>query len=198
MERPEFFATPGDWSRWLEKNHSTATEVLVGFYKKESGKPGITWPESVGEALCFGWIDGVRRSRDAASYTIRFTPRKATSRWSLVNVRKVKELIRSGQMRPAGLKAFRSRDANRTGTYSFEQRKDAKLNAAQQRMFRAHAKAWAFFNAQAPWYRRTATFWVVSAKQEATRQRRLETLIECSGRGQRIGPLTRKAADPSE
>lgn len=163
---PTFFATPQDFRRWLGQNHQTETEVLVGFYRKDSGKPSITWPESVDQALCFGWIDGVRRSRDAESYTIRFTPRKATSIWSAVNIRKAEELTKAGLMHQAGLAAFARRDAARSAVYSYEQRHDAALTPEQEQEFRSNAGAWDYFNAQAAWYRKSAIWWVVSAKRE--------------------------------
>ena len=189
--KPAFFAKPSEFRAWLERHHATRSELLVGFYKRGSGKPSITWPESVDQALCFGWIDGVRRSIDVHSYSIRFTPRKATSTWSSINVKRVRELADQGLVRPAGLAAFDRRSEKKSGIYSYEQRTSAKLSREGERRFRANAKAWAFFESQAPWYRRTATFWVVSAKKEETRERRLATLIEDSARGRTIGPLTR-------
>jgi uncharacterized protein YdeI (YjbR/CyaY-like superfamily) len=186
-----FFATPEHWRRWLEKNHARATEVWVGMYRKGSGTPSITWPEAVDEALCFGWIDGIRKSIDETRYKNRFTPRKKGSNWSNVNIGRVAALTKEGRMRPAGLAAFEARDPKKSGVYSFEQRERATLGAELERRFRANAKAWAFFQAQAPYYRRVATFWVVSAKQEATRERRLATLIEDSAAGRRIAPLRR-------
>ncbi|HET9983341.1 MAG TPA: YdeI/OmpD-associated family protein [Longimicrobiales bacterium] len=187
---PTFFATPAEFRAWLERNHDTVRELLVGFYKKGSGRPSITWPESVDEALCFGWIDGVRKSIDAESYTIRFTPRKAGSIWSAMNTKRAAELIELGRMRPAGLAAFEKRDERKTNRYSFE-REHVELDAAQQERFRANARAWAFFQAQAPSYRKVATWWVVSAQREATREKRLATLIADSEAGRRIGPLRR-------
>jgi uncharacterized protein YdeI (YjbR/CyaY-like superfamily) len=191
--KPTFFATPADFRAWFERHHATSRELLVGFYKRDSGKPSITWPESVDQALCFGWIDGVRKSIDGASYSIRFTPRKTTSNWSTINVRRVKELTASGLMRPAGLEAFRRRSEKKSGVYSYEQRKSAELPAAARARFRANAKAWKFFQAQPPWYQRTATYWVISAKKEETRERRLDTLIRDSASRRTIGPLTRPA-----
>ena len=191
--KPTFFATPSEFRRWLEEHHATARELWVGFYKKDSGRPSITWPEAVDEALCYGWIDGVRRRIDDVSYAIRFTPRKPRSNWSAVNVDRVAELTRLGRMHPAGLAAFNGRAAARTGIYAYEQRAAARLDPAAEQAFRANERAWAFFQAQAPWYRRTAIWWVVSAKQEATRLRRLATLIADSAAGRTIRPLTRKA-----
>ena len=187
----EFFATPAAWRRWLEKNHARADEVWLGMYKKGSGTPSISWPEAVDEALCFGWIDGIRKSIDETRYKNRFTPRKKGSNWSHVNIARVAALTAEGRMAPAGLATFEARDPKKSGVYSFEQREQATLGAAFERQFRANAKAWAFFQAQAPYYRRVATFWVVSAKQEATRERRLATLIADSAAGRRIGPMRR-------
>jgi uncharacterized protein YdeI (YjbR/CyaY-like superfamily) len=187
---PTFFATPEELRAWLEEHHESERELLVGFHKKGSGRPSITWPQSVDQALCFGWIDGVRRSIDAESYSIRFTPRQARSTWSAVNVKRVGELSAEGLMHPAGLAAFERRTADRTGIYSHE-REQAKLEPEQERAFKADAAAWAWFQAQPPWYRRTATHWVISAKREATRQRRLEQLIADCAAGVTIAPLTR-------
>jgi uncharacterized protein YdeI (YjbR/CyaY-like superfamily) len=190
--KASFFPTPADFRKWLEKNHDKASELLVGFHKKGSGKPSITWPESVDEALCFGWIDGIRRTLDEESYSIRFTPRRPRSTWSAVNLRRVAELTKLGRMHPAGTRAFETRDPERSGTYSYEQRQEAlKLGPEYQAKLEANKKAWAFFQTQAPYYRRTASRWVMSAKKEETRLRRLATLIDNSSRGRRIGPLAR-------
>ncbi len=188
---PVFFATAAHFRAWLEVHHELRTELLVGFYKVKSGKPSLTWPESVDEALCFGWIDGVRRSFGAEAYTIRFTRRRPTSIWSAINVAKVGELTQSGRMRPAGLRAFSLRTAERTGVYSFERHEAAKLTPAQEKAVGANARARAFLDAQAPWYRRAAIHWVVSAKREETRERRLRQLIADSAAGRTIPPLTR-------
>ncbi len=188
---PRFFATPAKLRAWLERHHECAKELLVGFYKKGSGRPSMTWPESVDEALCFGWIDGVRRSLGDEAYTIRFTPRRPTSIWSAVNVAKVAELTRLDKMRPAGERAFAARTAAKTGVYSFERDQAATLTPAQQRRLRGNRKAAAFFDAQPAWYQRAALHWVVSAKQEATRERRLGTLISDSAAGRTVAPLTR-------
>ena len=188
--RPTFFATPADFRAWLEKHHDTATELLVGFYKKGSGKPSITWPESVDEALCVGWIDGIRRRIDDESYSIRFTPRRVRSIWSNVNTKRVAELTRQGRMHASGVAAFKARDAKRSGIYSFEQReKNQTLGAAYVAKLRANKKAWAFFQAQPPGYQRLASLFVMSAKKEDTRLRRLATLIADSAAGRRIGLL---------
>ena len=190
--QPTFFATPADLRRWLMRHHASDRELLVGFYKKASGRPSLTWAESVDEALCFGWIDGVRRTIDAESYSIRFTPRTKASTWSNVNTRRATDLIRNGRMQPAGLQAFEARDPAKAGIYSFEQRSKARLSAAGEARFRANADAWRFFETQPAGYRRTALWWVVSAKQDATRERRLQTLIADSAAGRRIAPLRRK------
>ena len=188
--KPVFFASPSELRAWFEKHHDDTSELLVGFYKRSSGRPSITWPESVEQALCFGWIDGVRRSIDDTSYTIRFTPRKARSNWSAVNIKKANELIESGLMRPAGLEAFKKRTEARSGIYSYEQRHLAKLDEDYEARFRANEKAWAFFQSRPPSYRKAVTWWVVSAKKEETRQRRLAKLIEESERENTIGQLT--------
>ncbi len=189
--QPTFFATPADFRSWLLRHHDSTRELLVGFYKKASGRPSITWPESVDEALCFGWIDGVRRGIDADSYTIRFTPRRKGSTWSVVNIRRAKELIREGRMQAAGLAAFKARDPEKTARYSFEQRGTARLSSDEEARFRANAAAWRFFETQPPGYRKIVLWWVVSAKQEATRERRLRILMEDSAAGRRIAQLRR-------
>jgi uncharacterized protein YdeI (YjbR/CyaY-like superfamily) len=191
--RPTFFATPSEFRAWLGKHHAAATELLVGFHKTGSGKPSITWPEAVNEALCFGWVDSVRKGIDDTSYSNRFTPRRARSTWSAVNIERAKELIRQGHMRPAGRMAFETRTDNRSAIYSYEQRGQAKLGAEFERQFRSNRKAWDFFQAQPPGYRTTATYWVVSAKREETRRRRLATLIDDSEHGRTVRPLTRPA-----
>jgi len=189
-----FFATPADFRAWLEKHHAAYTELSVGFYKRDSGKPSITWPESVDAALCYGWIDGVRNSIDAVSYRIRFTPRKPTSTWSAINVKRVAELTKLALMHPAGVRAFEARRGDKTGIYAYEQRKKAKLGGACEKQFRANKKAWAFFRSQPPWYQRTAAYRVISAKQEATRKKRLAELIHDSEMGLRIKELRRSTA----
>jgi uncharacterized protein YdeI (YjbR/CyaY-like superfamily) len=186
-----FFATPDDWRQWLAEHHAERQEVWVGLYKRGSGRPSMTWPEAVDQALCFGWIDGVRKSVDADSYQNRFTPRRPGGTWSEVNIRRVEELTALGLMHPAGLAAFQARTPERSGLYSYEQRDQARLEPAHEQQLRANRPAWDFFQAQPPWYRKTATWWIVSAKQEATRLRRLATLIECSALGRTIPPLTR-------
>jgi uncharacterized protein YdeI (YjbR/CyaY-like superfamily) len=182
-----FFDGPEAWRTWLDENHLGEAELWVGFHKRATKMPSLTWPESVDEALCFGWIDGRRQSIDERRYKIRFTPRKPTSKWSLINVRRVGELRQLGRMRPAGEKAFAAR--KETGTYSYEQRNASVLPPALATRLKGAAKK--FFAAQAPWYQRTAIHWVVSARQEATRERRMEILIRCCSSGKTIPPLTR-------
>ena len=186
-----FFESPSAWRGWLERHHDTARELWVGFYKKRSGRPSITWPESVDEALCFGWIDGVRKSVDDVSYAIRFTPRRPRSVWSAVNLKRARELLEAGRMQPAGLKAFEARTQERSGIYSYERARH-ELDDRYERKLRANKKAWEFFRAQAPWYRRTASYWVMSAKKEETQVRRLKHVIENSEKGVRSGVLVPK------
>jgi len=181
-----FFPTPEDFRKWLKAHHDSARELWVGFYKKDSGRPSITWPESVDEALCVGWIDGLRKTIDAQSYRIRFTPRKPTSNWSAVNIGRVQELTRLRRMQPAGVKAFERRKEEKSGIYAYENRKSAVLGVAAEKQFRACAKAWAFFQMQPAGYRNLATWWIVTAKKEETRQQRLEKLIAQSEAGKRI------------
>jgi uncharacterized protein YdeI (YjbR/CyaY-like superfamily) len=171
--------------KWFEKNHATAPELWVGFYKKDSGKPSITWPESVDEALCFGWIDGIRKSVDEVSYKIRFTPRRQGSIWSSVNIKRATALADEGRMRPTGAKAFVARRENKSGIYAYEQRQ-AQLEEPYASKMRKDKAAWDFFQAQPPSYRKTLCWWVVSAKQEETRLKRLEKLIEESTNGRRM------------
>ena len=187
---PTFFAKPEDFRKWLERNHDRKSELWVGLYKKGSGKPSITWPEAVDEALCFGWIDGVRKSIDDERYMNRFTPRTARSTWSAVNIESAKRLIREGRMTPAGLKAFEARADERSAIYSYEQRHAAKLSAAEERRFEANRDAWEYFQHAAPSYRKAAIWWVVSAKKDETRERRLTQLIEHSAAGRTVPPLT--------
>ena len=182
---PIYFESPQDFREWLEANHARERELLVGFHKRGTGRPSLTWPESVDEALCYGWIDGVRRSVDAERYTIRFTPRQPKSVWSQVNIRRAKALVSEGRMAPAGLVAFQARDEERTRQYSFE-RENVALDAAHEREFRRNRRAWKFFESQPPSYRKTALWYVKSAKREETRQRRLRELIEDSAAGLRL------------
>jgi uncharacterized protein YdeI (YjbR/CyaY-like superfamily) len=183
---PTFFETPAKFRAWLKKHHKTADELIVGFYKRSSGLPSITWSESVDEALCFGWIDGVRRSHGADAYTIRFTPRRATSIWSAINIAKVAELTKQKRMQPAGIAAFAKRMDAKSRIYVYEQKADAILEPALEDIFKARKKAWAFFQAQPPGYRRQMTSRVATAKQAETRRRRLEKLIAACDSGRRL------------
>lgn len=184
-----FFASPDRFRAWLEEHGENAAELWVGFYKMATGRPSITWPQAVDEALCAGWIDGVRKRIDYTAYAIRFTPRKPGSIWSQVNIRRVEELTALGRMRTAGLEAFSVRDGEKTRRYSYENERRA-LDPAYETTFRANAAAWAFFSAQAPSYRNVASFWVMSARREETQQKRLATLIEDSAAGRRIRQVT--------
>jgi uncharacterized protein YdeI (YjbR/CyaY-like superfamily) len=186
---PIYFASPDDFRAWLAEHHTTATEVLVGFHKRATGTPSMTWPQSVDQALCFGWIDGVRRRIDDDRYTIRFTPRKHGGNWSRINVEKVEALRAAGLLTPAGLAAYEARREDRTGVYSFERADAAELPRHWQREFKADKTAWAWWSARAPSYRRAATHWVVSAKKEATRRRRFETLVDDCAQGRVIKTL---------
>ena len=185
------FDSAAGFRRWLASNHASAAELSVGFFSKASGKGGITYPEALDEALCFGWIDGVRRRVDAASYTVRFTPRKPGSTWSLVNVRHAKRLIAGGRMQPAGLKAYEVRDPKKTGVYSFEKRPE-RLPSGLEGVFRANRKAWDHWELQPPGYRRTLTWWASSAVREETRLSRLARIIGASENGRRLDLLTLK------
>ncbi len=188
---PTTFERPEDFRSWLEKDHDTERELWVGYYKKASGKASMTWPESVDEALCFGWIDGVRERIDDERYTIRFSPRRVGSIWSAVNSARAAALREQGRMRPAGEAAFEARREDRSGIYSYERRAEATLDPAYERRFRAEKDAWADFAARPPWYRQAAIRWIMTAKRENTRERRLATLIEHSAAGRTIPPLTR-------
>lgn len=189
--KPIFFPSPSQMRDWLAKHHATKAELEVGYHKRATGKPSLTWPESVDEALCFGWIDGVRHGIDATRYRIRFTPRKATSIWSNINTKRFLALRAEGRVQPAGEAAFSKRKEKRAGLYAFEQATPPKLKRAQQQALKADPEAWDYFRAQAAWYQRTAVHWVVSAKQEATRARRLEILIRSSRARTAIPPLVR-------
>lgn len=188
--RPRHFRTPADFRAWLEKNHDRASELVVLFHKKGSGEGGTTYAEALDEALCWGWIDGVRRSVDATSYSIRFTPRKATSKWSEVNLRHYARLLAGGRVRPPGAEAFARFDPAKHAPYSFERLKAAAFSPALERRFRAAKAAWDFFQAQPPGYRRTATHWVMSAKREETRARRLAELVEVSSDAARLPQIS--------
>lgn len=185
-----FFDTPAEFRTWLEAHHDSAAEVWVGFYKKDSGKTSITYHEALDEALCFGWIDGVRKTVDALSYCNRFSPRKKGSIWSAVNIAKVEALTAQGRMHFAGLKVFNERDPEKTNLYSFEQQ-SAKLDDTQEAQFKTNAPAWAYFSAQPPGYRKVAIWWVISAKKPETRERRLASLIEHSAQGKKLPNIAR-------
>ena len=180
-----FFQTQLDFRNWLEKNHQNEKELLVGFYKVGTKKPSMTWSESVDQALCFGWIDGVRKSIDEESYSIRFTPRKPTSIWSAINIKKVKELTKAGLMTAEGLKAFKLRKEEKSAIYSHE-KELAMLDPDFEKQFKANKKAWEFFTQQAPSYRKVMLHWITSAKQEKTRLSRLEKTIRESELGKRV------------
>jgi len=182
---PTFFASAQEMRDWLEKNHASASELLVGYYKVGTGRPSLTWAQSVDEALCFGWIDGLRKGLDEERYTIRFTPRKPASIWSVVNINRVEVLTAEGRMTERGLAAFAARKQNKSGIYSYEQR-PAELTEPYKSMMQANAAAWAFFESQPASYKKAAIWWVISAKQEETRQKRLVKLAEFSASGQRL------------
>jgi uncharacterized protein YdeI (YjbR/CyaY-like superfamily) len=185
-----FFVSSAELRDWLMKHADTESELWIGFHRKSTGKPSLSWPEVVDEVLCFGWIDGIRKRIDAEDFAQRVTPRKKDSNWSAINIRRMGELKSQGLVRPSGLRAFESRDPAKSETYSYEQR-DAGLDPESEALFRANEKAWQFFEAQPPSYRKPATWWVISAKNDETRKRRIETLIEDSAEGRRIGPLRR-------
>lgn len=171
-----FFPTQDKFRQWLKQHHKKETELIVGYYKVGSGKPSMTWSQSVDQALCFGWIDGIRRSLDDESYCIRFTPRKSTSIWSAINIKKIEELTRQGLMQPAGLASFENRKENKSRIYSFEN-EEVKFPTEFEKQFKANKKAWKFFQSLAVSYRKTSLHWVMSAQQETTRLKRLNQLI---------------------
>ncbi len=183
---PKFFKKASDFRAWLDLNHATKNELLVGFCKVGSGKPSMTWSESVDEALCFGWIDGVRKRIDDESYSIRFTPRRVGSIWSRVNIAKVEQLIAQNRMRPAGLAAFEARSSKKTGVYSFEQEHKIELSDSELIEFQRNKAAWRFFDTTPPSYKKTIIYWIVSAKRPATRTRRLEELIQACSEHRRL------------
>ena len=191
MITPTFFQTANDFRKWLETNHDSSPELWVGFYKKATKLPSITWSESVDEALCFGWIDGLRKSIDEKSYKIRFTPRRPNSIWSAVNIKKIKELTEQGRMQAAGLEVWNNRNKKKQKKYSFEQ-KIVKLSKSYENQVKANEAAWAFWQKLAPGYKKQTSWWVMSAKKETTRQRRLAILIESSAEGKKIPPLRTK------
>jgi uncharacterized protein YdeI (YjbR/CyaY-like superfamily) len=188
MSAPVFFRTAAEFRRWLRKHHDTASEVMVGFYRKASGKGGITYAEALDEALCFGWIDGVRRKLDDDSYTNRFSPRRPRSNWSDVNIKRVGELMAEGRMAAPGKKAFAARDAAREAKYSYE-RRITELDPESRREFRRRPTAWKFFEAQPPSYRRLICNYVMSAKKDETRRRRLDRVVAVSGALKRLNLL---------
>lgn len=183
--RIRFFKTASDLRKWFDANHQRADELWVGFYRKGSGRASITWPEAVDEALCFGWIDGIRKRVDDESYTNRLTPRRKGSIWSAINIARVGVLTKEGRMRPAGLAAFEARKANKSGIYSYEQRRD-QLEEPYAGILKKNKRAWTFFEKQPPYYRKLAGWWILSAKREETRMSRLRQLIELSARGERL------------
>ena len=187
-----FFNSPAEWRDWLEAHHASEASLLVGFYKKGSGKLNMTYQQALDEALCFGWIDGVRGSLNAEAYTMRFHHRKAHSIWSAVNIKRIGELAELGVVHPYGQKIFDERDLSKQKLYSNEQEK-IELPPEFETQFRANEKAWEFFQSRPPSYKKPALWWVISAKQEATRLKRLATLIEDSAAGRKIAPLTRKS-----
>ena len=195
VSKPTFFRASSAFRKWLEKDHDRTPALLVGFHRVESGKGGLTYREALDEALCFGWIDGVRKRYDASSYTIRFTPRKSDSIWSVINTTRMNELIEMGRVHSSGLRAFQERDKKKSVLYSYEVR-EHQFDAGYAKQFRANRKAWDFYQAQAPWYRRVSCYWVMSAKREETRLRRLATLIDDSANGRRIKQLTANPEKP--
>ncbi|MGH2428213.1 MAG: YdeI/OmpD-associated family protein [Candidatus Limnocylindria bacterium] len=189
------FATAADFRRWLEANHDTATELWVGYYKKGVGKTSMIYREAVEEALCFGWIDGQARSLDSERYANRYTPRRPTSNWSAINIAKVAELTAAGRMHPAGMRAFEQRDRRKDATYAYEVT-PRELPPEWQARLRANADAWAYWQSQPPSYRRTASYWVLSAKRPETRERRMETLIADSAAGRMPRPFAVGRSEP--
>ena len=189
---PVFFPTPPDLRNWFEAHHDSADELWVGYYKKATGIPSIDWPESVDEALCFGWIDGIRRSVDDESYKIRFTPRRKRSHWSARNLGRMKHLIEAGRVTEAGMAAYRARDPGHSERAAYEQG-EVNLPAEYERRLRAVPEAWSYWEEERPWYRKQVTWWVVSAKREETRRRRLKILIESCATGDVIPAMPRMA-----
>jgi uncharacterized protein YdeI (YjbR/CyaY-like superfamily) len=182
--KPRFFKTPADFRAWLEKHYADTPELWVGFYKKASGKGGITYHEGVDAALCYGWIDGIKKRVDEDSYMHRFTPRRARSIWSTVNTRRATELIKEGLMAASGLQTFQERDEKRSGIYTYENRTQP-LAPAHEKLFKANRKAWEFFRAQPPGYQKLVTRWIADAKKEETRLKRLQIMIDASAKGTR-------------
>jgi uncharacterized protein YdeI (YjbR/CyaY-like superfamily) len=191
-----FFPTQSDLRKWFTRNHKQSDEIWVGYYKKDTGEKSITWQESVDEALCFGWIDGIRKSINEESYKIRFTPRRKGSNWSAVNIKRIKELIKFGLVKPAGLEVFKNRDAKKDEQYSFEQQK-VELPKTFEKKIKANSKAWEYFIKLPPYAKRLSTWWVISAKREETKLKRLDILIQCSEEGRKIPPLIIRKKDKS-
>ena len=191
-----FFPIQSGLYKWFTRNHKQSDEIWVGYYKKDTGKKSITWQESVDEALCFGWIDGIRKSINEESYKIRFTPRRKGSNWSAVNIKRIKELIKLGLVKPAGLKVFKNRDAKKDEQYSFEQQK-VELPKTFEKKIKANSKAWEYFIKLPPYAKRLSTWWVISAKREETKLKRLDILIQCSEEGRKIPPLIIRKKDKS-
>lgn len=191
MGSPRFFSAPARFRAWLEKNHESASELWVGYHRTGSGRPSITWPNSVDEALCYGWIDGVRKTVDGTSYMIRFTPRRPDSIWSNVNIAKMEKLLAEGRVAPAGITAYARRSAKRSGVYEYEKgelrdRSTSEFDDAVLRVFKRERAAWRFLESQPPYYRKMMAFWIMSAKRPETRAKRLGKLIEHSARGERV------------
>ena len=198
VPKPEnvlFFATPDELRAWFEANHESAIDLWVGYHRKSSGRPSVTWQDVVDQSLCFGWIDSVRYKVGDDSFAQRITPRRKRSTWSAINIKRFGELNEQGRVRPKGQAAFELRDEERSRIYAYENR--VPLTDAMEAEFRKHKGAWKFFDSQAPWYKRAASYWVMSAKREETRERRLRQLIEHSKNGVRIPPLTRPSPSPS-
>lgn len=189
MSEPRFFAGAAQWRRWLAKHHDREPALVVGFHKKGSGRGGLTYSDALDDALCYGWIDGVRRNLDEHSYSIRFSPRKTSSIWSAVNLERVRVLTEQGRMMPSGLRAFAARKPDKQRIYSYERAQAVELDPAYAKQLARNKAAATFFRAQAPWYQRTSAHWIMSAKKEETRQRRLAILIECSAASRPIPPL---------
>lgn len=186
--KPVFFSNPGEFRKWLAANHNKKDEIFIRFCKKGSGKASMSIQDAQIQALCFGWIDGILRKTGPDSFVLRFTPRRKGSLWSEVNIKRAKELIKLGQMQPTGLKAFKERDVEKARFYSYEQRNKG-FSQELEAEFKKYKKAWTFFCAQPPGYQRTITFWVMSAKREETKQKRLDRLIEVSAKKQRVDLL---------
>ncbi|MCR9289706.1 MAG: YdeI/OmpD-associated family protein [Bacteroidetes bacterium] len=191
MNLVEFFATPTDFKKWLHENHNKASELWVGYYKKATKIPSMTWSESVDQALCYGWIDGIRKSVDEKSYKIRFTPRRPTSTWSAVNIQKIKELTEKGLMQPTGILAWEKRKERKSEIYAYEQKK-LKLDEKYEAIIRGNEKAWVYFESLSPYYKKASVWYVMSAKREETRMKRLNILIESSEQGVKLPNMRRK------